>query len=92
MHFKGLSCKVLSFFSPQQHQEGGAEAPALPPFLAQTRYSCVPRKASVPWIDDAKTDMEGKRKDLLNIRYKYIDMYLYRDLIVQSCMPYGHSM
>lgn len=92
MHFKGLSCKVLSFFKLQQHQEGGAEAPALPPFLSQTQHSGVPRKATLPWIDATKTDMEGKGKDLLSIRYKYIDMYLYRDLIVQSCMPYGHSM
>lgn len=52
----------------------------------------VTRKASLPWIDAAKTDMEGKRRVLLSIRYKYIDIYLYRDLIVQSCMPYGHSM
>lgn len=92
MHFKGLSCKVASFLSPQQRQEGGAEAPALPPFLAQTQHSSVTRKASLPWIDAAKTDVEGKRRVLLRIRYKYIGIYLYRDLIVQSCMPYGHSM
>lgn len=92
MHFKGLNCQVVSFLGPRQRREGRAEAPALLPFLAQTRHGGVPRKASLPWIDAAETDMEGKRKVLLSIRYKYIYIYLYRDLIVQSCMPYGHSM
>lgn len=92
MHFKGLSCQALSFLGPRQRQEGGAEAPALLPCLAETPHGSVPRKASLPWIDAAETDVEGKRKVLLSIRYKYIYIYLYRDLIVQSCMPYGHSM
>jgi len=83
---------VVSFLSPQPCQDGGAEAPALLPFVAQAQHSDVTRKASLLWIDAAKIDTEGKKRVLLSIRYKYIDIYLYRDLIVQSCMPYGHSM
>lgn len=58
------------------------------PFLAQTHHRGVTRKASLPRVDAAKTDTEGKRRVL---RYKYVDIYLGRDLIVQSCMPYGHA-
>lgn len=35
--------------------------------------------------------MEGKRRVLPSLRYKYVDIYLGRDLIVQSCMLYGHA-
>lgn len=67
------------------------EASALQPSLAQTHHGAVTRSASPPCIDVAKTDMEGKRRVLPSLRYKYVDIYLDRDLIVQSCMPYGHA-